>query len=74
MGQAIEEKFEAYNKLKIDLLKISKCIECCEESQIELYQDLCIEYSKELKTMKKSIEETYGVELCSCCVTESEIS
>lgn len=49
---SIEEELEKYNQLKIDLLKMSKCIEDCDISQKELYQNICLEYSKELKMQR----------------------
>lgn len=73
--EAIEKKFEKYNQIKIDLLNVSKCLECCEESQKDLYQNICVEYSKELKKMKKHIEDTYEVSISNCCcVSEKELS
>lgn len=72
--EVIEKQFEKYNQVKMDLLKMSKCIECCEESRKDLYQNICVEYSKELKEIKKSIEETYGIKICKCCSLEKEIS
>ncbi|ESU32006.1 hypothetical protein G3A_13580 [Bacillus sp. 17376] len=66
---AIENEFQKYNRLKVDLLKISKCIECCEEKEEQaFYQNLAIEYSKELKNLKKSIENEYHIILCDRCV------
>lgn len=57
-----------YNQLKIDLLKISKCVECCgEQKDREFYQNIALEYSKELKNLKKFIETEYEVSLCHCC-------
>lgn len=66
--KSIDVEIEKYNQLKIDLLKISKCIECCEEkSQEEMYQNIAIEYSKELKQLKEFIEREYEIKLCCYC-------
>ena len=63
----IEDEIKKYNQIKTDLLKMSQCLGCCDASKKELYQNLCLEYSKELKEMKTLIERTYGVEVCNCC-------
>lgn len=64
----IDAEIEKYNQLKIDLLKISKCIECCEEkNKEEMYQNIALEYSKELKHLKKAIEKEYKIKLCCYC-------
>lgn len=71
MKQDIENKISKYNRLKLDLLKISKCIECCEtEPEKETYQNIAIEYSKELKRMHNTLEDIYGVKICGCCKFE----
>lgn len=63
----VEGKFERYNQIKTDLLKMSKCLEHCDESLKELYQNICIEYSVELKKIKKSLELIYDIKVCQCC-------
>ncbi|EGI2114993.1 hypothetical protein FH832_003060 [Listeria monocytogenes] len=63
----IENKFKRYNEIKMDLLKMAKCLDYCDESQKEMYQNICVEYSKELKDMKKSLELLYDVSICRCC-------
>lgn len=70
MALDMEYKINKYNQIKTELLKMSKCIEYCEASEVERYQDICLEFSKELKEMKKHIESTYGIEICNCCVPE----
>lgn len=70
----IIKKFEEYNRVKIELLKMSKCIDSCDESQKDLYQNICVEYSKELNKMKKFFEETYEIKICNCYGLEKEIS
>nr|WP_194950050.1 hypothetical protein [Anoxybacillus flavithermus] len=65
--EKIDEKIKKYNQIKIDLLKIVKCIDCCTEDEKELYQNIAIEYSKELKRLKKSIESAYDVKICDYC-------
>ncbi|MCS0824652.1 hypothetical protein NX029_11780 [Cytobacillus firmus] len=65
--ETIEIEFKKLNRIKSDLLKIAKCIDACtNKSEKEFYQNICLEYSKELKQMKESIEQTYNVELHSC--------
>jgi hypothetical protein len=67
----IEKELQKYNQIKTDLLKMAKCIDACtEKSEEEFYQNLCLEYSKELKNIKKTIEESYNVKICSCCKVE----
>lgn len=71
MPQLLEKDLKKYNQIKTDLLKMSKCIECCEQdNEKAMYQNVTIEYSKELKQLQKSLEATYGVKLCSCCKVE----
>lgn len=65
----IEEKVVRYNQIKTDLLKIVKCIDCCNENEKDLYQNIAAEYSKELRRLKESIENVYGIELCGCCLS-----
>lgn len=67
-SSTIEKEFEKYNQLKIDLLKISKCIQCCDEKRDEeRYQNIALEYSKELKNLTNMIEQEYKISLCNCC-------
>jgi hypothetical protein len=68
----IESNIRRYNELKIDLLKISKCLENCEEYDKEFYQDIAIQYSKKHKEMKKFIEKTYDVKICECFSYEKD--
>ena len=64
----IENEIKKYTQLKIDLLKISKCIECCEEKNREdMYQNIALEYSINLKKLKEFIEKEYHISLCRCC-------
>jgi Iap family predicted aminopeptidase len=68
-NSTIEKEIKKYNQIKIDLLKISKCIECCEEKkEEEMYQNIALEYSKELRNIKEYIEKEYKITFCnSCC-------
>ncbi|MGE6377988.1 hypothetical protein [Peribacillus muralis] len=69
----IEVDIKKYNQVKISLLKTSKCIECCvQPNEKELYQNIAIEYSKELKLLKNSLEDTYDLKLCSCCFENNQ--
>ncbi|MGF9893519.1 hypothetical protein ABEX78_33400 [Priestia megaterium] len=63
----LEETVTKYNQVKIDLMKIFQCIDCCSEDEKEIYQDIALNYSKQLKSIKESIESIYGIELCGCC-------
>ena len=63
----IEEKVKVYNQVKIDLMKVFRCIDCCGEEEKEIYQDIALTYSKQLKSIKESIESIYSVEVCGCC-------
>ncbi|WP_235924804.1 hypothetical protein [Neobacillus sedimentimangrovi] len=64
----IEMELKKYNRIKSDLLKMAKCIDSCSEtSEKEFYQNVCLEYSKELKQIKKFIEDSYDIEICPCC-------
>ncbi|KRT87135.1 hypothetical protein AB447_209210 [Bacillus glycinifermentans] len=65
-GCVFEQDIRKIHQLKIDLLKIAKCIDTCSDKEKSAYQDIACEYSKALKTLKKSIEEAYGVKLCCC--------
>ena len=65
--EKIESKVTKYNQVKIDLIKIFHCIDCCSEDEKEIYQDIALNYSKQLKSIKESIEKIYGVEISSCC-------
>ncbi len=60
-----EDKLRKYNQIKIDLLKMSKHLDFCDETEKNLYQNICVEYTKELKEIKKSLEQTYGIEICN---------
>jgi len=63
----LEETVTKYNQVKADLMKIAQCIDCCNEEEKEIYQDIALNYSKQLKSIKESVERVYGVELCNCC-------
>lgn len=63
----IEEELKRYNRIKTDLLKMAKYIDvCANKSEEEFYQNICLEYSKELKKVKKCIESTHDVKICEC--------
>ncbi|MED4286314.1 hypothetical protein P4679_30740 [Priestia megaterium] len=65
--EAIVEKVKKYNQIKMDLMKIAKCIDCCTEvEEKEFYQDVAVSYSKEMKRIKGTIEDTYGIQICNC--------
>ena len=65
----IEEELKRYTRIKLDLLKMAKCIDACaNKSEEEFYQNICIEYSKELRNIKRSIESTYGIKICKYCI------
>jgi tRNA A-37 threonylcarbamoyl transferase component Bud32 len=54
--------------MAVNLQESSKCIKCCEEkSKKEMYQNIAIEYSKELKQLKEVIEKEYQIKLCCHC-------
>lgn len=60
-----------YNRIKTDLLKMARCIHACKEkSEEEMYQNVCLEFSRELKNIQKSIEDSYNVKMCGCCQFE----
>lgn len=64
----IEKEIKKFNQIKMDLLKISKCIEYCTEiNQKEMYQNIAMEYSKELKHLSKYIQNEYQVTFCAGC-------
>ncbi|QDQ03665.1 hypothetical protein [Bacillus sp. BD59S] len=58
----IEEKVKRCNQVKIDLMKIAQCIDCCNEDEREFYQDIALNYSKHLKGIQKSIEKILSCE------------
>jgi hypothetical protein len=63
----VEDKIEKLNRIKIDLLKISQCIEhCSSEDEKDMYQNIAIEYSKEIKKVKSAIEKTYDIKIFCC--------
>jgi hypothetical protein len=67
-SKGIDRDLKAYMQLKIDLLKIAECIDyCIEEKDKEHFRARALHYSKELKKLKKSIEEVYGLKVCQCC-------
>jgi hypothetical protein len=67
-SQEIDRDIRAYMRLKIDLLKIAECIDyCTEEKDKEHFRTEALHYSKELKKLRESIEETYGLKICQCC-------
>jgi len=68
----LEEDIKKFNKVKLDLLRMSNCIETCKTNkEKDSYQNICIEYSKQLQALEESIEETYGIHLC-CCPTSKK--
>ncbi|MDQ7723546.1 hypothetical protein P9293_00045 [Bacillus inaquosorum] len=71
MNSDIEKNINKYNKVKLDLMRISKCIECCASpKEKETYQNIAIEYTKELKRMNSALENIYGIKICGCCKFE----
>ncbi|ANB57590.1 hypothetical protein GFC29_1098 [Anoxybacillus sp. B7M1] len=67
-SKEVDEILKAYMQLKINLLKVAKCIDyCTEEKDKEHYRTEVLHYSKKLKKLKESIEETYGLKICQCC-------
>lgn len=68
---SIEDEVLKYSKLKSDLLKIVRCIDCCtNENEKEMYQNIALEYSKGLKSLHNSIQKEYQITFCSCCYIE----
>jgi len=63
----LEERVTEYNQVKSHLMKIAQCIDCCSEEEKEIYQDIALNRSKQLRSIKESIESIYGIELCGCC-------
>jgi len=68
----LEESVTEYNKVKSDLMKISQCIDCCNEDKKEFYQDIALDHSRQLREIKESIESIYGIELCGCCAVSDK--
>lgn len=67
----VEKEMIKYFRIKTDLIKMARCIDSCnEDEEREAYQNACLEYSKELKNIKKVIEESYGVKVCGCCFNQ----
>ncbi|KIU04524.1 hypothetical protein ACFVRW_14330 [Bacillus subtilis] len=64
MVDTFEKDIKKIHQIKIDLLKISKCIDACTDEEKSVYQDIAGEYSKALKVVKASIEDAYDVKLC----------
>ncbi|WP_243292139.1 hypothetical protein [Bacillus sp. FJAT-47783] len=63
----IDKQLKKFNQLKIDLLKISQCIDyCSDEGEEEFYRNIALEYSKELKKLKEYIEKNYDIKFCNC--------
>lgn len=56
----LESELKKYQQIKIELLRMAKCIECCRESEKEMYQNICFEYSKELRKVKEIIDSVYN--------------
>ena len=66
MRSTLEENVKKYNKIKSDLLKMSKCIECCDPSEVSHFQDICKDYSQEMRDLKLQIESIYDIKICNC--------
>lgn len=67
--------FKRYNQLKIDLFKISQCLNCCtKKSEEEFYKDVAIEYSKKLKNLAKLFKQEYGINYCCNCNKKDNVS
>lgn len=64
----IEKDFKKYNQIKIDLLKVSKCLEFCEDKQEEeeIFRK-ALEHSTELKNTKEFLENEYQIKICKSC-------
>lgn len=61
----IETELKKYSEIKTDLLNMARCIDSCtRKSEKEFYQDICLVYSNELKSVRRAIEEAYNVKLC----------
>lgn len=72
--ETIVEKVKKYNQIKMDMMRIVKCIDCCTENEEkEFYQNVAISYSKELRRVKGAIEDTYGIQICNCCALSIEL-
>ncbi|MED3778031.1 hypothetical protein ABEP13_15290 [Geobacillus stearothermophilus] len=66
-SKEVDQILKSYMQLKTDLLKIAQCIDCCAEEEKEHYRTEALHYSKKLKKLKETIEETYGLKICQCC-------
>ena len=68
MDKRVEQKIKKYNQIKMDLLNVSKCIDCCSSiNEKEVYQNIALKYSEEMKQIKDLLEKIYDVKICSCC-------
>lgn len=71
----MEKEIVKYNRIKTELIKLAQCIDkCTENREKEFYQNICLEYSKELKNLKSAIEESYNIKICNCCNNEQKTS
>ncbi|HZH58980.1 MAG TPA: hypothetical protein VEY70_05320 [Metabacillus sp.] len=69
----VDQNIKAYMQLKIELLKLAKCIDdCIEEKDKEHYRMEVLHYSNKLKKLKESIEETYELKICQCCFPSND--
>lgn len=66
MDNSIEDSIAKYNKLKIEFLKITQCLEHCEEEDREFYFKVTEDYARKLKIVNQSMKEKYGLKLCDC--------
>jgi len=68
VDKRVEQKIKKYNQIKMDLLNVSKCIDCCSSiNEKEVYQNIALKYSEEMKQIKDLLEKIYDVKICSCC-------
>ncbi|RFT66225.1 hypothetical protein D0U04_14655 [Bacillus clarus] len=62
----LNNSLNQYNQLKIDLLTIVKCIDYCSLAEKEIYQNLALSYSNELKILQNILEKEYNIKFCNC--------
>lgn len=68
MCAEMEKEMQKCIKVKLDLLKVSRCIDYCQTAkEKDFYQNIALEYSIELKRIYSFLEDMYDLKICVCC-------
>lgn len=67
------EAIKKYLELKTELLKVTKCLECCSELDKEFYYNIAEEYCKKIKLTGAHLNKEIDISTCHCLFENEDV-